>query len=704
LRRLECHSKKFDFLPFRNFSKGGESGFSGADELTPQCARTRIPGKEFRPRYRNVTKALLYGTYGDSRKTIVAMQIREKKHHRGAFSALVLIPIMLLLAACEKLDDPTLHPAHDPETATLAPHRPFSELVPDRQLLWGDLHIHTTLSTDAYVMGVRTMPDDAYTFAKGGEISHAAGYGIHLSRPLDFAAVTDHAEYLGVASAAGIKTPLSVRSLRERLLHDSPVRNTIAFLRTTMGFGHDDLNVENSESLSLDAWQEIIEAAEHHYEPGRFTAFIGYEWTSMPSAQNLHRNVIYRSSDVPSVPFSALDSEDPRDLWTALEAQREQGMESIAIPHNSNVSGGKMYDVIAYDGTAFDADYATRRMRNEPISEVFQVKGSSEAHPDLSPDDEFAGFELFETLLSQRVIRSPPEGSYARHALRSGIQFAHDAGFNPYRFGVIGSSDGHNSSSPVEENNYHGKLPLLDGSAGIRLGRSLLLPKGRLLGRQWSSGGLAAVWAEENTRESIFDAMVRKETYATSGPRISVRFFGSWDFPEDILERSDAIARAYAIGVPMGGDLPVAEAGPPTFFVTAMKDPESGNLDRIQIVKGWIDAQGNAREKIFDVALSDGRTPDPGTGAVPPVGNTVDSATASYSNSIGAVQLATVWTDPDFDTDQEAFYYARVIEIPTPRWSTYDAVKLDMEPPDPTSIQERAVTSAIWHSPRRSRP
>lgn len=634
-------------------------------------------------------------------KLVTAVQDRGKIAHGNAFSAptLLLGPILLLLAACGRLDDPSLQPAYDPATAAPAPERPVLERVSDRQLLWGDLHIHTTLSTDAYVMGVRTLPDDAYTFAKGGEIPHAAGYGIRLSRPLDFAAVTDHAEYLGVASAAGIKTPLSVRSLRTRLLHDSPVRNTIAFLRTTVGFGHGDLNVEDSESLSFDAWQAIIEAAERHYEPGRFSAFIGYEWTSMPSAQNLHRNVIYRGSDVPPTPFSSLDSEDPRDLWTALERQRAQGMESMAIPHNGNVSGGRMYDLVAYDGTALDADYAARRMRNEPVSEIFQVKGSSEAHPDLSPDDEFAGFELFETLLSDRVIRSPPEGGYARHALRTGIEFARDAGFNPYRFGVIGSSDGHNSSSPIEENNYHGKLPLMDGSAGIRLGRSLLLPQDRLLGRQWGSGGLAAVWAEENTRESIFDALVRKETYATSGPRISVRFFGGWSFPEDILERADRIARAYERGVPMGGDLPAAEADAPTFFVTAMKDPESGNLDRIQIVKGWLDAQGNSHEQIFNVALSDGRRPDPETGAVPTVGNTVDSATASYSNSIGAVQLATVWTDPNFDPDQEAFYYARVIEIPTPRWSTYDAEKLGLEPPDPISIQERAVTSAIWHTP-----
>lgn len=618
----------------------------------------------------------------------------------NSHNLLSTVALTVFLAACGKVEDPTLFPAYDPGTAEPPPSRLQVEPDPLRQVFWGDLHIHTSLSTDAYTMGVRTLPDDAYTFCKGGTIAHGAGYAIRSERPLDFCSVTDHSEYLGVLRAEKPKMPLSTRSLRERLLNDSRLRNTIAFLRSTVTFDLENVEqVDNADAITRDAWRQTIEAARRHNDPGRFTAFIGYEWSSMPGDRNLHRNVIYRGDRVPEKPYSSLESEDPRDLWSALEAQRAQGMEVMAIPHNGNVSGGLMYDDAAYDGSAFDADYAARRIRNEPVSEIFQVKGSSETHPELSPQDEFAGFEIFDILLSREVIPSRPAGSYARDALRTGIEFAHNEGFNPYRFGVIGSTDSHNASSPADEDNYHGKLPLLDGSAAIRLGKAMLLPEERQLGKQWSAAGLAAVWAEANTRESLFDAMRRKETYATSGPRITVRFFGGWQFPGDILERPDRVAAAYDGGVPMGGDLPAAQRRAPTFVVWASKDPQSGHLDRIQIVKGWVDGRGQSREKIFDVALSDSRVVDPETGKAPPVGNTVNAAEASYTNTIGAAQLAAVWTDPEFDPGREAFYYARVIEIPTPRWSTYDAKKLGVEPPEPVSIQERAVTSAIWYSP-----
>lgn len=611
----------------------------------------------------------------------------------------ILLVATLVISACTRVEDPSLFPAYDADKARPAVRNALTPPNPERNLFWGDLHIHTSLSTDAFTMGVRSLPDDAYTFAKGGEIQHGAGYGIRISRPLDFAAVTDHSEYLGVMRSLNPDLPLSQRSLRERLLNDSPLRNTIAYLRSVLGFDLKSIDVDNADEISRAAWQEVIDSAQRHNDPGRFTSFIAYEWSSMPESRNLHRNVIYRDHQIPELPFSSVDSDDPRDLWAALEVQREQGMQVFAIPHNGNVSGGLMYDRLAYDGSGFDSAYADRRMRNEPISEIFQVKGSSETHPDISPEDGFADFEIYDQLLAQKVIFSEPRGSYSRDALRTGIEFAHSEGFNPYRFGVIGSSDSHNASSPVDENNYHGKLPLLDGSAAIRLGKSYLMFDERL-GKHWSAAGLAAVWAEENTRASLFDAMRRKETYATSGPRISLRFFGGWNYPQDLPERNNRIALAEINGVAMGGKLPPAAAPAPSFAVWAAKDPESGNLDRIQIIKGWVDGGGRSHERIFDVALSDERALR--QGQVAAVGNTVDAATASYDNSIGATQLMAVWVDPDFDSGQQAFYYARVIEIPTPRWTTFDAKKLGVEAPAPVSIQERAVSSAIWYQPPAS--
>jgi Protein of unknown function (DUF3604) len=603
-------------------------------------------------------------------------------------------------AACSPVDDPSLFPEFNAATAAKPPARTATENNPQRNLYWGDLHIHTSFSTDAFTNGVRATPDDAYTFSKGGEIEHAAGYGIRISRPLDFAAVTDHSEYLGVVRATVTDLPLSKRSLRDRLLNDGRVEITLAFAQTMGALDLRAVGVPGWEDISRTTWREVISSAERHNDPGRFTTFVGYEWTSMPGDRNLHRNVIYRSSTVPQLPYSSLDSENPEDLWSALEAQREQGMDSLVIPHNGNVSDGLMYDSVRLDGTSMDAEYARRRMANEPLSEIFQVKGSSETHPLLSDEDQFAGFELYDTMLSESQKTGKAKGSYARDALRTGIEMSHSEGFNPYRFGVIGSSDSHNAASSVEEDNYFGKLPLLDGSAALRMGLASYLPPSVPGGRRWSAAGLAAVWAQENTRESLFDAMRRKETYATSGPRMAVRFFGGWDYPADLFAQQDWIAAAEDNGVPMGQDLPEGDAAAPSFAVWAMRDPESGNLDRIQIIKGWVDSTGKSHERVFDVAWSGTRKPD-AAGSLPDVGNTVDAKTATYDNSIGADQLSAVWTDPQFDPEQEAFYYARVIEIPTPRWTTFDAVKLGIEAPEPVSLQERAVTSAIWYSPRK---
>jgi hypothetical protein len=630
---------------------------------------------------------------------------RVTKHFAVARAAVVSAALALGVA-CSDVEDPSLQPVTDPRFAEPAP--PLRDLGRDeeRNVFWGDLHIHTSFSYDAYTFGVRATPDDAYAYAKGDTILHGIGYPIRASRPLDFAAVTDHAEYLGVPRSRGEADPDPPASLREVLETGSRVRITWNFVKRAlleMGSGEtrDEVFGGDYADVSLAAWREIVAAAERHDQPGRFTAFIAYEWSSMPGDNNLHRNVVYRSSRAPDYPYSSLDSEDPEDLWRALESQRGVGMEAIAIPHNGNVSNGLMYDRVTLDGSPMSPGYAEARMKNEPISEILQVKGQSETHPILSSEDEFADFEILDQLLSASGGRSEPRGSYARYALRTGLELSAAGGFNPYRFGVIGSSDSHNASSSVEEDNYHGKLPLVDGTVGVRLGESLLLPKSQNRGLRWSAQGLAAVWAEENTRAALFDAMRRKETYATSGPRITVRFFGGWGFEPELATAPDFVARAYAQGVPMGGSLvPVQGAGAPRFAVAALKDPLGANLDRVQIVKGWIDAGGASHERIYDVAASGGRVPD-ADHRVTPVGNTVDVERARYDNSIGAAELSIVWRDPDFDPSREAFYYARVLEIPTPRWSTFDARAMGVPAPEPATLQERAITSAIWYRPER---
>jgi hypothetical protein len=383
-------------------------------------------------------------------------------------------------------------------------------------------------------------------------------------------------------------------------------------------------------------------------------------------------------------------------------------MEMLAIPHNGNVSNGLMYDRVQYDGRPMTADYARQRNRNEPVSEILQIKGTSETHPLLSPQDEFANFELMTKMLSASGAESQPRGSYARDALRTGLEMSHSEGFNPYRFGVIGSSDSHNASSSVEEDNHHGKLPLMDGTAAVRLGLTSVLPQSMQRSRRWGAAGLVAVWAETNTREDIFEALERRETYATSGPRIRLRFFGSFEFAPTLMQSPHLLEQAYAQGVPMGGVLPGDSTRPdtssvPRFAVWAEKDPEGANLDRLQIIKGWVDTSGKSQERIYDIALSDeGRRQ--ADGRVAAVGNTVDVASATYTNSIGAPTLRVLWHDPDFDPAQQAFYYARAIEIPTPRWSTYDAQRLQVAAPSPTSLQERAISSAIFYEPAQGSP
>lgn len=550
------------------------------------------------------------------------------------------------------------------------------------------------------MFGVRSLPEDVYRFAKGSVIEHAAGYPIQISRPLDFAAVTDHAEYLGRARLADLDVPTNRSNLPDVLANGDLFEITRQWLSSSvfvlfngMGHGAEKVNPQVNRS----AWETIIYAAEEANDPGVFSAFIGYEWSSFiegkPSVHN-HRNVIYRGSEVSARPFSAVDSNKPEDLWAFLEQESNAGRTAFAIPHNANISGGNMYPSADSNGEPLTSVYSKQRNRFEPVGEILQIKGASETHPLLSSLDEFANFEL----LTDDAPLEELKGSYARDALRLGLELSHQEGFNPYRFGVIGSSDSHNASSPTEESRFHGKLPVLDGSAGLRTNAALMLPELINPALRWGSGGLAAVWAEENTRASLFDAMQRRETYATSGPRITVRFFAGWSFDTELLADPDWLERADSLGVPMGGVLPPGTMAAPNFAVSAQRDPESGNLDRIQIIKGWITSDGTSREKVFDTVWSGDREPD-SQGVLPPVGNTVDVASASYSNSIGAEQLSAVWTDPEFDASDESFYYARVLEIPTPRVSTYDAKALGIEAPEPASIQERAITSAIWYRP-----
>jgi hypothetical protein len=621
------------------------------------------------------------------------------------FRTLMLCTLSVAISGCSKIDDPSINNVLAAEYKTF----PMLDALPyndNRQLFFGDLHIHTGLSTDAYIMGVRSEPNDVYRFAKGEVIKHGAGYPVQISRPLDFAAVTDHAEYMGQARIAALDVPTNNTPLPELLRNGSRLSITLAWLQSSMqmninGFSPDGEAINKAVNKSV--WDLTTAAAQAHNQPGLFTAFIGYEWSGDAGdiMAHMHRNVIYRSDAVADIPFSSLDSNRPEDLWAFLQQQNALGKVAMAIPHNSNFSRGNMYAPVDSEGKPLTAEYAAMRSRYEPISEILQIKGSSETHPLLSSEDEFANFELLgESLFTGDNGDGTIKGSYLRDALRVGMEFSHKEGFNPFKYGVIGSSDSHNANSPSDENNYSGKLPLLDGSAGLRTNEALFLPEGINPVTRWSSGGLAGVWAQENTRESIFDALQRKETFATSGPRIGVRFFAGWDFSDKNFEYTDVLQQAYATGVPMGSELNSDGTERPLgFLIMASKDPEGANLDRVQIIKAWVDSQGVSHEKVYDVAAADGRSIDSATGTLTPIGNTVDSSNATYQNTIGGPSISSFWSDPDFNPTLEAFYYVRVLEIPTPRWSTFDAVKLGTQPMQPESIQERAITSAIWYVP-----
>jgi hypothetical protein len=582
---------------------------------------------------------------------------------------------------------------------------------PDASLeaFFGETHVHTSWSLDSYLgFGVRGGPKAFYDYARGGPVERAGGLTVQLRSPLDWAATTEHAEYLGAVQSAldpdsRLSGTLAGRSLKFGNRIDSMA--TYKLLAVTLVKGYPMRELMAPDVLDT-YWKKLVEIADEYYEPGVFTTFAAYEWTSTPQTANLHRNIFFADSGaVPDKPFSAIDSDDPRDLWKWMDAQREEGNELLAIAHNPNLSNGRMFTTDADDrGRPIDRAWAEARMRNEPLVELKQVKGQSETTPFLSPNDEFANYEVFIWQLLGGTGAPRQHGSYVRQAYRDGLALGRHLGANPYKFGVVSGSDVHNVAIPYRQDDYFGVHGTVDDSPEERMHGGDLGMK-----NTWPTpAGLTAVWAEENTRAAIFAGMKRKETYSTSGVRIRVRLFAGWDFDSGLLEKRNWTADAYARGVPMGGELPPSKQSSanggsraPRFVVWATKDPDSANLDRVQIVKGWT-RNGQTFERVFDVAWSGERTPDPHTGAVPSVGNTVDLSKGTYQNTIGATALQTVWVDPEFDPALDAFYYARVLEIPTPRWSTIEAVKLGMVPPSGAGfqpvVQERAWTSPIWHT------
>ena len=587
------------------------------------------------------------------------------------------------------------------------------------RVYWGDTHLHTGLSFDAGAFGNTLGLEEAYRFARGEEVTTSTGQLARLSRPLDFLVIADHSDNMGmfldlVAGKPNLMADPLGKEMYERLKAGDGVNVALDLIRMfSQGGIPPGMTYAPDSKPFKDVWQRIVDAAEAFNDPGVFTAFIGYEWTSLVQGNNMHRVVIYRDDGdkgrqmVPYTMTPPLGSPNPRDLWRWMERYEEQtGGDVLAIAHNGNLSNGIMFPLEAqYDGRRLDAEYVTNRIKWEPLYEVTQIKGDGEAHPLLSPDDEFADYENWDVgNLDLSVAKSSNmlAAEYGREALKRGLQIEAALGTNPYKFGLIGSTDSHTALATAQEDNFFGKHTGYEPSP-TRMDHDMMTgPAGTVTGWMSVASGLAAAWATDNTRTAIFDAMERKETYATTGSRLAVRFFGGWEFTEqDMNSRQPAFA-GYTKGVPMGGDLPARPSGAsaPTFMVYSLRDAQGANLDRIQIVKGWLGDDGRTYEQVYDVAWSGDRSIG-SDGKLPPVGNTVDVANANWTNTIGASELGTVWTDPDFDPDQRAFYYARVIEIPTPRWSTYDAFRFGIPIPDgaPTSTQERAYTSPIWYNP-----
>ena len=583
-----------------------------------------------------------------------------------------------------------------------------------RRVYWGDTHLHSALSNDANVMGNHALtPEQAYRFARGETVTATSGQPVALRRPLDFLVVADHSEYLGLLFALRSGEDLPSKELTELA---APLASGEAGdgIRAVFQAAGDGTSLPGADVVERSTWQRQVSLADAANAPGVFTALVGYEWTSMPGDDNLHRVVVFREGQGVAdqvKPFSSIDSDDPEDLWRWLASyETKTGGRVLAIPHNGNLSNGRMYGETNFSGEALDEAGARLRARWEPLMEVTQIKGDSEAHPFLSPNDEFADYGTFDAgnlagtaAKANEMLRY----EYARSALLVGLSLEARTGANPYRFGLIGSTDSHTGLATADEDDFWGKAvpyePGMEGRIDSRLlGFLMPTPNGMgVISWEQVASGYAAVWATENTREALFDAMLRREVYATTGPRMTVRFFGGFALPNDAAGRPDLAATGYEGGVPMGAVLPARTGDTaPRFLVSALKDPIGANLDRVQIVKGWLDAEGRERERVYDVAWSDARERD-ASGKLPPVGSTVDLEHATYRNTIGAAELATLWVDPDFDPAQRAFYYVRVLEIPTPRWIVYDSVRLGIGLPEGAELvhQERAYTSPIWYDP-----
>jgi hypothetical protein len=601
-------------------------------------------------------------------------------------------------------------------------YSPYAQRSFPDQVFWGDTHLHTGLSMDAGLFGARLGLDEAYRFARGEQVTASSGQPAKLGRPLDWLVIADHSDGMGFFNDLAAGKPAILKFDQAKPWYEGLMAggeaSAAAALDLIGTFSQGEIDPEMMGEYSPGGktydsiWQKVVDAAERFNDPGRFTTLIGFEWTSLVAGANLHRNVIFRDGGnkagqvVPYTTQPPMGSTDPLDLYTYLENyEAKTGGSALALAHNGNLSNGIMFPVDAqYTGRKLDQDYVESRARWEPMYEITQIKGDGEAHPFLSPDDAFADYETWDAGnldLSAAKTEDMLQYEYAREALKNGLLLENRLGTNPYKFGVVGSTDSHTGLAAVEEENYFGKATNAEPSPKRMQHPFMSTENGSFNGYELVSSGYAAVWAEENTREAIWDAMERKEVYGTTGPRILVRFFGGWDLTDQDLNSRQPAFRGYEKGVPMGGDLSDnSSGGAPTFMVYALRDVIGANLDRIQIIKGWLDAKGETHEKVYDVAWSTGREPD-ANGVLPPVGNTVDIAAANWANTIGASELGTVWTDPDFDPDERAFYYARVLEIPTPRWVVYDAFRFGVEIPEDaeTIHQERAYTSPIWYTP-----
>ena len=641
--------------------------------------------------------------------------MKIRKLYQSIISIIALVSIALPTVNADQSDIGSVDKEAIKQIFKKSPYSPYAGRNFPTRPLFGDTHLHTAISLDASAVGANVGPDVAYRFARGEEITTSTGQQAKLARPLDFLVVSDHAEAFGgmvevVKGNPALMADPQLKQWHEMIRTGGDTAVKAAWEIIAALSANKLPKPLTNPAFIRSVWEPYIKVADQYNEPGKFTAFIGYEWTSLPDGDNLHRNVIFRNGAdkaVQTLPFAASDSENVEDLWKVLHAYEEKtGGRVLAIPHNGNISGGRMFALADFAGNPLTQKYAEERARWEPLVEVTQQKGDGESHKFLSPNDEFASYEAWDKMnLGGTKLHKDEyfQSEYARAALKSGLKLEQQLGVNPFKFGMIGSTDSHTGISAVEEENFFSKAPPYEPSADRTTHVFTKLGDKKVMAWELAASGYAAVWATENTREAIFDAMERRETYATTGPRMVVRFFGGWEFEADDAHNRLPAVIGYTKGVPMGGDLSGAPAGKsPRFLVAALKDPIGANLDRIQIIKGWMDAKGELHEQVYDVVWGDADKRKPGKdGKLPAVGNTADVPNATWTNTIGDPELITVWEDPEFDARQRAFYYARVIEIPTPRWTAYDAKRFGVQMPEEVlmTTQERAYTSPIWYTP-----